>query len=77
MIFYFTGTGNSLAAAKALAENGEPVISIAEANKAGEHAYTFKKGERLGIVFPEYCSTVGKPVLDFVRKLEVTGTALR
>ena len=28
MIFYFTGTGNSLFAAKALADEGEEIISI-------------------------------------------------
>ncbi len=73
MIFYFTGTGNSLAAAKALAEEGEQIISIAEVNKTKAYSYTFKRRERLGIVFPEYCSTVGKPVLDFVRNLDVKG----
>lgn len=73
MIFYFTGTGNSLAAAKALAEEGEQIVSIAEVNKTKAYSYTFKRRERLGIVFPEYCSTVGKPVLDFVRNLDVKG----
>ena len=31
MIFYFTGTGNSLFAAQKLAEEGEEIISIVEA----------------------------------------------
>ena len=31
MIFYFTGTGNSLFAAKALADEGEEIISIIDA----------------------------------------------
>lgn len=30
MIFYFTGTGNSLFAAKVLADAGEEIISITE-----------------------------------------------
>ncbi len=31
MIFYFTGTGNSLYAAKKLAGEGEEIVSIVEA----------------------------------------------
>ena len=73
MIFYFTGTGNSLAAAKALAEEQEPLINLADANREKAYRYTVEKGGRIGFVFPEYCSTLCKPVLEFVRNLEVKG----
>ena len=73
MIFYFTGTGNSLAAAKQLAVPGEALIDMAEANRTGQFVYTFRKGEKAGFVYPEYCSSVPLPVTDFVRRLQFRG----
>ncbi len=73
MLFYFTGTGNSLAAAKALAKEGEGIINMAEARKKGAFAYTRRNGERAGFIFPEYCGTVNDVVVDFIRHLELTG----
>ena len=35
MIFYFTGTGNSLFAARRLADEGEQIVSIVEPCAAG------------------------------------------
>ncbi len=71
MIFYFTGTGNSLFAAKALSADGERVVSIIEATRTGEYHYTLAPGEPLGFVFPVYFYTVSDPVLEFVRRLTV------
>ncbi|MBQ6041400.1 MAG: EFR1 family ferrodoxin [Oscillospiraceae bacterium] len=71
MIFYFTGTGNSFAAAKAIAEADEPLISIAEAARKKEFTYELKNSARIGFVFPEYCSTVPEPVTAFIRSLEI------
>ena len=71
MIFYFTGTGNSLYAAKALASDGEEVVSMVEAAHSGAFRYALKDGEALGFVFPVYFYTVSDPVLEFVRKLSV------
>lgn len=73
MIFYFTGTGNSLMAAKAVARSGEELINIAEARKQGNCKYELTENERVGFVFPVYCYTVPDAVLDFVRKLEISG----
>ena len=71
MIFYFTATGNSLMAAKAVANEGEQLVDMAAARKAGE--YTFEaKGERVGFVFPVYCYTLPDVVLDFVRNLSIS-----
>lgn len=71
MIFYFTGTGNSLAAAKKLLVKGEQLINMAEARNAGEFTYTVPEHERVGFVYPEYCGSVGATVLEFVRNLKL------
>ena len=54
MIFYFTGTGNSLFAAKALADEGEEIISIIDALHSKAFQYTLADNEKLGFVFPVY-----------------------
>ena len=69
MIFYFTGTGNSLAAARALAAEGEPVIDITRAQEKGSFTYEVEPGEKVGFVYPEYCSSVCRPMVDFVRRV--------
>ena len=72
MIFYFTGTGNSLMAAKAIVRSGEALINIAKARKLGLFNYEIQAGERVGFVFPVYCYTVPAVVMEFVRKLELS-----
>ncbi|MBO6040897.1 MAG: EFR1 family ferrodoxin, partial [Oscillospiraceae bacterium] len=71
MIFYFTGTGNSLYAAKALAHDGEALISMIDAAREKAFRYTLYDNEALGFVFPVYFYTVSDPVLEFVRNLTV------
>ena len=71
MIFYFTGTGNSLYAAQKLADGGEEIVSIVEALRSKTFHYTLKEGEKLGFVFPVYFYTVSDPVLELVRNLAV------
>ncbi len=71
MIFYFTGTGNSLFAAKALAGEGEEVISMIDALRSKTFRYALKDNEPLGFVFPVYFYTVSDPVLEFIRNLTV------
>ena len=71
MIFYFTGTGNSLFAAQKLADEGEEIVSIVEALRSKTFHYTLKEGEKLGFVFPVYFYTVSDPVLELVRNLTV------
>lgn len=74
MIFYFTGTGNSLQAAKNIGDyNGEKLISIAAAmNAEGESfEYTLKDNEAIGFVYPIYSWAPPKMVFKFVEKLKL------
>jgi NAD-dependent dihydropyrimidine dehydrogenase PreA subunit len=74
MIFYFSGTGNSLQAAKNLAENnGEKLISIAsEMNrKDNSFEYTLKDNEAIGFVYPVYAWAPPSMVLDFIKGLKL------
>ena len=73
MIFYFTGTGNSLYVAQQLAGEGERVVSIVDALREKQFHYTLAAGETLGFVFPVYFYTVSDPVLELVRHLTVEG----
>jgi Pyruvate/2-oxoacid:ferredoxin oxidoreductase delta subunit/flavodoxin len=67
MIFYFTGSGNSYAVAKQIAERieGEQVIPLARFNDF----QLCDTAERIGIVFPCYCASAPDIVLDFKKKL--------
>ena len=68
-IFYFTGTGNSLAAARSIAEGlgDSELVSIAEVfNKKVDTS-----ASRIGFVFPVYAWSIPCMVADFVRKLDL------
>lgn len=73
MIFYFTGTGNSLQAAKNIAwHNNQELISIAKEMNSldGKFQYTLKEGEIIGFIFPVYAWAPPKMVIDFIKKLK-------
>lgn len=67
MIFYFTGTGNSAYAAKKLLEEGEQLISMAEAVSEGAFDYSPAEGERVGFVFPVYFYGLPDTVRTFAK----------
>jgi NAD-dependent dihydropyrimidine dehydrogenase PreA subunit len=76
VIFYFTGTGNSLYAASAIGDaQGEQLISIpAEMDrKQAVYSYEQKDSAVLGFVFPVYAWGPPAMVLEFIKKLRVTG----
>ena len=73
MIFYFTGTGNSLYAAQELLEDGERLVDMAAARNNGEFEYDIAKGERVGFVFPVYFYTVNDLVREFISKVTLNG----
>ena len=75
MIFYFTGTGNSLYAANQIAEaQGGRVLSIAKQMDLRQDVYHYELGENelLGFVFPVFAWGPPKMVLDFIKRLEVS-----
>lgn len=77
MIFYFSGTGNSLyAARKITADIGEKLIDISEAMVGKRYIYSIAEDETVGFVFPVYYYGVPTIVRDFVSRLllECSGT---
>jgi Formate hydrogenlyase subunit 6/NADH:ubiquinone oxidoreductase 23 kD subunit (chain I) len=76
MIFYFSGTGNSLHVAKGIgASQKEKLVSIADESRKSSNMleYTFAKGELLGFVFPVYAWGPPRIVLDFIRRMSIEG----
>ncbi|WP_422487249.1 EFR1 family ferrodoxin [Gudongella sp. DL1XJH-153] len=72
MIFYFTGTGNSLYAANTLGEAlGEEVHNLAENLKRDELKLTVGEGEILGLVFPVYYYSLPTVVEEFLEKIAI------
>lgn len=76
MIFFFSGTGNSLWVAKTLSERlAEPLISIADEQKSGkmEFRYTLRTAERVLFVYPVHSWGPAVSVLRFIARLSLTG----
>ena len=72
MIFYFTGTGNSLYVAKKIQEaDGGELIDIGQALNKNSFNYTIEKGEKVGIIFPVYFWGLPTIVSEFVKKLKL------
>lgn len=73
MIFWFSGTGNSRHAAKAIASaQGVRDLSIAEEmRKPGPLRYGLKEGELVGFVFPVHAWGPPAIVRDFVARMEL------
>ncbi len=71
MIFYYSGCGNSRFIAQQLAEAlNEKLVFIPDAERAGEHYYTWDRSERVGFVFPIYSWRPPKLVSDFLDKFD-------
>jgi ferredoxin len=78
MIFYFSGTGNSLHVARVVSEaQGERLVSIAEevARAGNTFDYALAENELLGFVYPIYAWAPPRIVLDFVKRMKVRGGA--
>lgn len=74
MIFYFSGTGNSLWVAGALREAfGESLISMADelAKGDGELEYTLGEKEKVFFVYPVHSWGPAVPVMRFVQRLRL------
>lgn len=78
MIFYFSGTGNSLWIARKLSEAfEEPLISIAAVMKAesGKIAYDLQPTERVFFVYPVHSWGPAVMIREFISRLELKGYA--
>lgn len=71
MIFYFTGTGNSLFAAKRLLNKNEKLINIAEAMHKSEYEYKAEDNEAVAFIFPVYFYTIPSIVSEFISKIKI------
>ncbi len=71
MIFYFTGTGNTLWAAQMLAEaTGERLLYIPDLLKSGQNTFEVGEHERIGFCFPTHGWQPPAIVRRFVRTAE-------
>ncbi len=73
MIFYFTGTGNSYAAAMQLQYRlGGKLINITDCMQKGSFTFDIDENESVGIVCPVYYGGLPSIVNDFISNLELT-----
>lgn len=76
MIFFFSGTGNSLYVAKKVAEKqNDKLISIAECIQQEKFSFTLEPNEAIGFSFPIYFWGMPSIVEDFVKKLHLDNYA--
>ena len=76
MIFYFSGTGNSLYVAQKLhGADGEELIDMAGALKEKRFKYEVAEGEKVGIVFPVYFYGLPTIVAEFIGQLIIESSA--
>lgn len=76
MIFWFSGTGNSLWAAKQLAAAlNDTLVDIAAEHRRGHYEYTLCPGESIGWVFPVHSWGPPPLVCDFASRLQINGYA--
>lgn len=74
MIFYFTGTGNSLATAQTIAEvANDSVVDIGRAFKYKDFDFTMIQNQRLGFVFPTYAWTTPSIIDAFIKHARFSG----
>lgn len=71
IIFYFTGTGNSLYVAKELAENFKHVHLAAIPKAIAVEKYNYEEYVRVGFVIPLYFMGMPKLVNEFVNKINI------
>jgi len=70
VIFWFSGTGNSLCAAKQLAEGlgGADLVRITDEAPSGSYG---GEGEKIGFVLPSYYCNMPRAVQAFIEKLDI------
>ena len=76
MIFYYSGTGNSLWIAKEIGKyQNERLINIATEMKKNqeEYVYELERKEKIGFVFPTYSWAPPQIVEHFIKKIKFDG----
>ncbi|HIX25757.1 MAG TPA: EFR1 family ferrodoxin [Candidatus Lachnoclostridium avicola] len=74
MIYYFTGTGNSQAAAGFFSSRmGEDMKNMAEAVRKKDFSCEIGENETLGLVFPVYYWGLPTVVVHFLSRLKLSG----
>ena len=76
MIFYYSGTGNSLWVAKELGKyQNEMLIDIAREMQKNQEEYVYDLGrkEKIGFVFPTYSWAPPQIVENFIKKVKFNG----
>lgn len=71
-IYFFSGTGNSLHVAKELGEKISDAEVIPMTSLLGENSV--EAGQRTGFVFPIHLAMAPAPVVDFVKRLDLSST---
>lgn len=72
MIFYFSGTGNSLYAANSIAASqNDNLISVAQCMKNNQYTFSLSEGEAVGFVIPVYFYGVPTIMIDFLQHLTI------
>jgi flavodoxin len=74
IIYYFTGTGNSLAAAKAICARLGDCELVSIPALAGSPAEIIPSADRVGIVCPVYDFGLPSIVAEFAQRLDLSGT---
>lgn len=76
MVFYFSGTGNSLWIANEVSKyQDEQLISIGEEMQKEHNSfeYVLNENEKIGFIFPIYSWAPPTVVLDFIKKMNLVG----
>lgn len=69
VIYYFSGTGNSLAAAKTIAKELKNTTVISMRNNPKD--VPVKKAEYVGFIYPTYFQDMPNHVKEFIEQLEI------
>ena len=75
MLFYFTGTGNSQAAAGFIAKKtGDETVDMGKSLRNKSFEYSLSEGEAAGFVFPVYYGGLPTAVTEFISKMKLSRT---
>ena len=73
MIFYFSGTGNSLQAARAMLSPGEELLDMAKCVRERKFSFSIPAEEPVGFVCPVYFGGLPSVVREFIAACKTDG----